>query len=210
MPLSALTPTCAFIPKYQALPFFLDDISGSRDPVVLLFEIREAQARLVAIADASPSAESDLAAKAEVEQFLSGLRHVWKEGEVRPTSQGKPTVPRGRRRPDPLALVTYELRAWFDEDMAQSGSELLSRLQIAHPDVYPDGLLRTVQRRLKIWRAARTRELVFGTNHGIPDPMAPDALRDVEAARVRGHRHPTVESPPQNEIREEHLAEATA
>ena len=43
------------------------------DPVVLLLEIREAQARLVAIADANPSAESDLAAKAEVEQFLSGV-----------------------------------------------------------------------------------------------------------------------------------------
>jgi hypothetical protein len=179
------------------------------DPVVLLLDIREAQARLVEIADANPSAESDLAAKAEVEQFLSGLRHAWKEGEVRPTSQRKPITPRGRRRPDPLAKVTNDLRAWFDEDMAQSGSELLSRLQIAHPNVYPDGLLRTVQRRLKIWRAARARELVFGTNHGIPDPMSPDALRNVEVAHVRGRRDPTVELPPQNEIREEHLAEAT-
>ena len=39
--------------------------------------------------------------------------------------------------------------------------------------------------------------------------MAPDALRNVEAAHVRGRRDPTVELPPQNEIREEHLAEAT-
>jgi hypothetical protein len=30
IPLSASTPTCAFMPKYQALPFFVDDISGSR------------------------------------------------------------------------------------------------------------------------------------------------------------------------------------
>ena len=56
------------------------------DPVVLLHDIREAQARLVALADAAPLAESDVAARADVEPFLEGLRHAWKEGEVRPTS----------------------------------------------------------------------------------------------------------------------------
>jgi hypothetical protein len=28
--------------------------------------------------------------------------------------------------------------------------------------MYPDGLIRTVQRRIKIWRAATAQELVFG------------------------------------------------
>ena len=50
--------------------------------------------------------------------------------------------------------------------MAQTGRELLSKLQFAHPQAYPDGLLRTVQRRLKVWRAAIARKLVFGANHG--------------------------------------------
>lgn len=179
------------------------------DPVVLLLEIRGAQARLVAIADENPSAEGDVAVQADVAQFLLGLRHAWKEGEVRPTSQKKPAAPRGRRRPDPLAEATNELRAWFEEDRAQSGSELLARLQTAHPNAFPDGLLRTVQRRLKIWRAARARELVFGPSSVAPSLMAPAALRDVRAARVRDHQDPPEDIPSPNETRREHLPEAT-
>lgn len=38
MPLSASTPTCAFIPKNQSLPFFVDDISGSRALASFLVE----------------------------------------------------------------------------------------------------------------------------------------------------------------------------
>ncbi len=180
------------------------------DPVALLHDIREAQARLVALADAKPPAETDVADGVDVEQFLEGLRHAWKEGEVRPTSRRKPSAPRGRRRPDPLAKVTADLRAWFDADMARTGRELLSKLQFAHPEAYPDGLLRTVQRRLKIWRAAIASELVFGPNHGATNLMPPGALRDVEASRAGGHQYPTVALASPNENRQEHLAEATA
>jgi len=80
------------------------------DPVVLLHDIRRAQGRLTAMADATPCAESDGNPKADVEAFLNGLRHARKEGEVRPTSRRKPPVPRGRRRPDPLAKVTDDLK----------------------------------------------------------------------------------------------------
>ena len=73
------------------------------------------------IADATPLAETDTDPKDDVEQFLEGLRHAWKEGEPRPTSRSPPPAPRGRRRPDPLAAVTTELRAWFDEDQSQTG-----------------------------------------------------------------------------------------
>ena len=38
----------------------------------------------------------------------------------------------------------------------------LQKLQAAHPGLYPDGLPRTVQRRVKIWRAERAHEMVFG------------------------------------------------
>jgi hypothetical protein len=104
------------------------------DPVVLLHEIRQSQARLTAQAHAAPVAESAHDPKADVDAFLSGLRHAWKEGEVRPTSRKKPPIPRGRRRPDPLAKVTDDLKAWFHEDPSQTGRELLGRLQAAHPD----------------------------------------------------------------------------
>ncbi len=179
------------------------------DPVVLLHDIREAQARLVALADAAPSTENDIAAKAAIEPFLEGLRHAWKEGEVRPTSHRKPPVPRGRRRPDPLVAVTSDLRAWFDEDRALTGHELLSKLQAAHPVAYPDALLRTVQRRLKIWRAEIARELVFGTNHSARGLMPPDALQEMETSRVGGHQAAGADPASPNGTRQEHLAEAT-
>lgn len=176
------------------------------DPVILLRDIRAAQARLVALADNTHVADG-----VYVEQFLKGLRHAWKEGEVRPTSRQKLSAPRCSRRPDPLAKVTDDLRALFDAAMAQTERELLSKLQFSHPEAYPDGLLRRVQRRLKIWRPAIARELVFGASQVASDQMTPGALRDVEASRVGvgGHQNPTVVLASPNEIRE-HLVEATA
>ena len=81
---------------------------------------------------------------------------------MRPTAQPKPKPKRGRRRPDPFAAVSAELRAWFEAEPWRSGRELLERLQAEHPGRYPDGLLRTVQRRLKVWRAERALDMVFG------------------------------------------------
>jgi hypothetical protein len=179
------------------------------DPVVLLHDIRQAQTRLAALADATPFPESDGGPKAEVEVFLNGLRHAWKEGEVRPTSRRKSPAPRGRRRPDPLASVTVDLKTWFDEDQSQTGRELLCKLQAAHPDAYPDALLRTVQRRLKIWRGDMARALVFGTSRNAQPPMTSDALRNLEAARVRGHQEPPEAEACGNANPREHLAEAT-
>jgi hypothetical protein len=37
---------------------------------------------------------------------------------------------------------------------------------LMHPGEYPDGLVRTVQRRLKIWRSALAHALVFGRDLG--------------------------------------------
>ncbi|WP_296644569.1 hypothetical protein [Roseinatronobacter sp.] len=99
---------------------------GKLDPVVLLHAIRQSQARLTALADAGPVNEDAHDPRADVDTFLSGLRHAWKEGEVRPTSRKKPPAPRGRRRPDPLAKVTDDLKAWFHEDPSQTGRELLA------------------------------------------------------------------------------------
>ena len=180
------------------------------DPVVLLQDIRAAQARLAALADALPAPENGASPKADIVTFLEGLRHAWKAGEVRPTSRRKPPVPRGRRRPDPLAKVTQELRAWFDEDRSLAGRDLLAKLQTAHPDGYPDALLRTVQRRLKVWRAEIAKQLVFGTNHGAPILMAPDAPRDVEASRVRGHQDSSADQSSPTEIRRKDSSAATA
>ena len=93
--------------------------------------------------------------------FLEGLRVAWREGEVRPTAQPKPSKPRYRTVPDPLAAVTTDLKAWFDEEPGITGAALLERLQQRHAGAYPDHLIRTVQRRVKVWRQERARALVL-------------------------------------------------
>ena len=146
------------------------------DPVRLLAEIRSAQQTLVTLADAmdkTRNAASGPDQPPPLDAFVKGLRTAWRDGEVRPTSQPKPKAKRGRRRPDPLVAVTDDLRAWFEADPASTGRQLLDRLQVAHPEHYPDGLVRTVQRRLKIWRSDMAHALVFGR----PDQSATsDAL----------------------------------
>jgi hypothetical protein len=145
------------------------------DPVRLLAEIRNAQQALVALADAADEswvAASKTEQKVALDSFVAGLRTAWQDGEVRPTSQPKPKAKRGRRRPDPLAAVTDDQRSWFEADPSLSGRQLLDRLQAEHPGEYPDGLVRTVQRRLKNWRSALARALVFGQDR------AADALPD--------------------------------
>jgi hypothetical protein len=45
---------------------------------------------------------------------------------------------------------------------------MLTPLQRAHPGEHPDALLRTIQRRLKIWRAEQAHRLVFGPLSQLP------------------------------------------
>src|SRR6266446_4814745 len=108
------------------------------------------------IGDVAPPAAPTL------EQFLSGLRTAC-EGEVRPTSAPKPKAKRLRRRPDPFVAVTTALREWFEAEPWRTSRELFERLQAEYPGVYPDGQLRTCQRRLKGWRREVAVRLVFGT-----------------------------------------------
>ncbi|MCD6070934.1 MAG: integrase [Microvirga sp.] len=123
--------------------------------------MRAAQQALVAIADQGVEKPAKIEAPS-IDAFLAGLRTAWKEGEIRPTARPKPKQKRGRRRPDPLVAVTGQLRSWFEADPSRTGRELLERLQGEYPDCYPAGLLRTLQRRLKVWRGEMAQALVFG------------------------------------------------
>jgi hypothetical protein len=132
------------------------------DPVQLLQTIRLAQQELVDIANRPPGAELAASATPTLELFLSGLRTAWRDGEVRPTLQSKPKAPRGRRRPDPFLTVTPRVREWFEAEPWRTSRELFERLQKDQPEVFPDGQLRTLQRRLKGWRRDLAHKMVFG------------------------------------------------
>ena len=82
-------------------------------------------------------------------------------GDARPTASDKPGLKRERRRPDPLIAVTEQLKRWSEEEPWRTGRELLEKLQAELPGDYPEGLLRTVQRRLKVWRSEQACALVF-------------------------------------------------
>lgn len=139
----------------------LRDVAAGLDPVRLLRDIRTAQQKLVVLADAVASAAPAETSPPPLDAFLSSLKTLWKDGEARPTATAKPPQKRGRRRPDPLVQVADQLKAWFEGEPWRTGRELLERLQAEQPGNYPDGLLRTVQRRLKGWRTEKARALVF-------------------------------------------------
>src|SRR5664280_1120208 len=147
------------------------------DPVLLLRDIRRAQERLVAIADTAPGDPLLENGAIPLAAFLEGLRVAWRGGEVRPTAFAKLSAKRERRRPDPILAISVELKAWWDAEPWRTSRELLERMQAKYPDTYPDGLIRTVQRRIKVWRAATAYELVFGpfanTEHMIETADAP-------------------------------------
>ena len=137
-------------------------IHATLDPVALLREMRAAQQHLVDMADTSMADNKPTAPT--LEQFLAGLRTAWKEGEVRPTARSKPKAIRLRRRPDPFAAVDDQLRDWCEAEPWRTSRELLERLQSERPGMYPDKLLRTLQRRVKVWRRAMAQKLVFGSS----------------------------------------------
>lgn len=67
---------------------------------------------------------------------------------------GKPRVPHTwRTRPDPFEEVWGELAGWLADEPERTAKSLFSQLQTLYPDRFPNGQLRTLQRRVKVWRA---------------------------------------------------------
>src|SRR5580692_8096088 len=81
------------------------------------------------------------------------------------------TDTRGRRRPDPFQAHWAEMLQRLDADPDQTALELLIEFQARYPDRYTARHLRTLQRRLKIWRREAVQRLIcemqgFTTNVG--------------------------------------------
>lgn len=78
-----------------------------------------------------------------------------------------PKKRRGRTRPDPFAEVWPELRSKLGNEPDLQPITLLEWLQERYPEQYPDKLLRTLQRRVKAWRAQHgpDKEVMFPQDH---------------------------------------------
>jgi hypothetical protein len=138
--------------------------SASLDPLGLLKRIREAQQALASL-EMGEGAEPADGRGGDLSQFLHSLSEAWREGEVRPTHRRRPTEPRTwRTRRDPFESVWPGLEAWLNERPETTAKALLQRLQQERPGLFPDGGLRTLQRRVKAWRGTMARRLLGGNN----------------------------------------------
>jgi hypothetical protein len=142
------------------------------DPVLLLKQIRDAQDTVMAL---SQNRTPEPAAP-DVAAFVSSLATAWRAGEVRPTHRREPKPGHWwRTRKDPFAEVWPVLLGWLEEKPDMEAKEMLKRLQASGYGEFPDGQLRTLQRRVRLWRMRIVRQLVYGTdqtatnNHDVAD-----------------------------------------
>jgi len=90
-------------------------------------------------------------------------RNIEKRGyaEARPIHDWK-------TRKDPFEAVwESEVIPWLEQNPHLQSRTLLEELQRKHPEKYPDTLLRTLQRRIRKWRAISgpEKEIIFRQNH---------------------------------------------
>ena len=141
----------------------LREVAAQLDPLQLLGEIRQMQNHVAQLAQGNrihtPAVVND-----DLSGFLAGLATAWHSGEVRPTHAARPRPSRHwRTRHDPFESVSSELRQLWDANPDQTGLEIFDALCRAHPGEFHSGQLRTLQRRLRQWRAELTQRLVFGS-----------------------------------------------
>ena len=134
------------------------------DPLELLHGIRESQSALAALGSgdlgSGPGRES-------LEQFLAKLPELWRKGEARPTHRRGDSSPHSwRTRKDPFDGVWPEILLWLQDNPEATAKSLLDRLQREQPSRFPEGQLRTLQRRIREWRRVMTRALVYACLDG--------------------------------------------
>jgi len=132
-----------------------------QDPLELLHEIRKSQTALESLStDSSLSQEQQV----DLDEFLSQLPELWKNGEARPTHQPKPARTRDyRTRRDPFEGDWTKILEWLEKAPDATASSLLKKLIERSPDKYDGSQLRTLQRRVGQWRYIMAKQLVTGT-----------------------------------------------
>jgi hypothetical protein len=148
----------------EAMKDRLQSVQAALDPLRLLDEIRAVQRQLAAFV-AGTTTHVPAAGNGNLEEFLAGLATAWRVGEVRPTHRTPAKARRDwRTRENPFEAVWPLVRTWLEAEPDRTAKELLFRLQCEQPGRFPDGQLRTLQRRVREWRTAAARRLVFGSS----------------------------------------------
>ena len=130
----------------------------------LLQAIRLAQQVLSDIAAHGVCAQAAPAGTSDVAVFLASLASAWKDGEARPTHRKRPAATHWwRTKVDPFADAWPVIEGWLIAEPSVSANTLMDRLAAMVPDAYASkAQLRTLQRRVKAWRAERAKEMILG------------------------------------------------
>jgi hypothetical protein len=128
------------------------------DPVALLTTIRAAQQELSTLSNRDTGAGG----APDQPEYLSAFATAWHSDYRAPKGRRKTTKHWWRTRTDPFVDSWPLAETWLVAEPSITAGELLTRLRQRLPDLYPTGAqLRTLQRRVKAWRAERARQLVF-------------------------------------------------
>jgi hypothetical protein len=169
----------------------LRGLYAQADPVLLLAEIRAAQAELGERVDrrgTGPASQQPIAV--DLDRFTASLSTAWREGERRPTHRR----PYRRRKPIPqrpsmLDEVRDQIQAWLDREPALSAVGILGRLKTADAARFADKHLRTVQRAVKVWRGQQARRILAESAAVIvPEIRAADLPLPEHYADIGHHR----------------------
>ena len=163
----------------------LQELRQKCDPVVLLAEIRAAQAALGERVDRRGTTAVREAAPlpGNLDRFVASLRTAWREGERRPTHKRayrrrKPVPKRGSM----LDAVLDEMHGWLDAEPGLSAKAVLVRLRRLAPERFQDTQLRTVQRAVKAWRARSARAIILGGIATLTSTLPVDLMDEPSAS----------------------------
>jgi hypothetical protein len=134
------------------------------DPVALLKAIRDTQQALAAVGDGHgqpPARATD-----DLSAFLDGLATAWQNTDRPPQGRRKAATKHWwRSRVDPFAHSWSLVEGWLQAEPDVTAKALMQRLREQFPDVYPTGAqLRTLQRRVQLWRNEQVKRLIFQTS----------------------------------------------
>ncbi|WP_248320382.1 transposase [Caballeronia sp. Sq4a] len=133
------------------------------DPLDLLSRMREAQQHVARCSESGTAlADAKAPGRIPLADFLASLGTAWQDGEVRPTHHRKARVPHTwRSREDPCEHTWPTIQQWLQAEPGITARKLHERLVAMAPATYSSAQLRTLQRRVKVWRSNHARELVI-------------------------------------------------
>ena len=140
----------------------LREYRAGLDPVALLRSIREAQSAMATMSSPQPRGTPH---GESIDRFLASLPNLWQQGEARPTHRDQVRSTRHwRTRKDPFEGVWRHVLLWLQKDPDTNARDLLAKLREAYPDRFEDAQLRTLQRRVKDWRGAMAKGLLYAAS----------------------------------------------